>query len=71
MEDGGMINDILMNSDFSTFEHLSVRTKSSYPKPFAFESKQNFSKLKMRSYYQFLLSDDIRLEDVFEWFFYV
>lgn len=56
--------------DLDIFERsLSVTSKYDYPTGIAFQIKQQIIYLQMTAYYQMLLKNDIRLEEVFEWFF--
>ena len=56
--------------DLGIFErNIFITSKYDYPTGIAFNFKQQIIYLQMTAYYQMLSQNNIRLEDVFEWFF--
>lgn len=56
--------------DLGIFERsIFITSKYDYPTGIAFNCKQQIIYLQMTAYYQMLSQNNIRLEDVFEWFF--
>lgn len=56
--------------DLGIFERsIFITSKYDYPTGIAFNFKQQIIYLQMTAYYQMLSQNNIRLEDVFEWFF--
>lgn len=61
-----------LKSELDAFErHLGIKGKKDYAKGIVFNMKQIRSLLQMQSYQQELFRLDIRLEDIFKWFFEV
>lgn len=61
---------VSLKSELGVFErHLSIKGKKDYVKGIAFNTKQVLSLLQMVAYNQELQHLDIRLEEIFKWFF--
>ncbi|WP_051865446.1 hypothetical protein [Metabacillus indicus] len=65
-----LLNDVSKMNEQGTLEQFFLtRTKKSYNVGSIFHHKNFFSTLKMQGYYHQLLKFNVRLEEVFEWFF--
>ncbi|MBJ7961763.1 hypothetical protein JDS77_29655 [Bacillus cereus group sp. N28] len=53
------------------FEALQLKAKRDYPADFYFQNKEVNTNLSMEFYYQLLKKQNVRLEDILEWFFKV
>lgn len=66
----GRITLVNYSSDVSVLENsLGIKAKKDYSIGTIFRSKEIFSDLKTKAYYEFLKHGDINLETVLEWFF--